>query len=260
MEWKNIRNNFMILKDVSFFIKKIFLSEKYQLKKRIIRSINKPLEEEMQIVQELCSTDKISLDVGVFRGVYSYLLSKHSLKVVGFEANPIMFKYLDRNLTSIIKNLELYNLALSNDEGDVELKIPLRKKSFFKVNFEDYYEGGLATINKENNLDGKEIHTFNIKKARLDSFQFNNKVGFIKIDVEGHEQKVLEGSVKILENNQPNLLVEIEERHRKLNPDYTISFLREIGYQCFVFDEAKLIEVKTYRDFPLKYNFIFKKI
>ena len=250
----------MILKDVSFFIKKIFLSEKYQLKKRIIRSINKPLEEEMQIVQELCSTDKISLDVGVFRGVYSYLLSKHSLKVIGFEANPIMFKYLDRNLTSIIKNLELYNLALSNDEGDVELKIPLRKKSFFKVNFEDYYECGLATIDKENNLDGKEIHTFNIKKARLDSFRFNNKVGFIKIDVEGHEQKVLEGSVKILENNQPNLLVEIEKRHRKLNPDYTISFLREIGYQCFVFDEAKLIEVKTYKDFPLKNNFIFKKI
>ena len=250
----------MILKDVSFFIKKIFLSEKYQLKKRIIRSINKHLEEEMQIVQELCSTEKISLDVGVFRGVYSYLLSKHSLKVIGFEANPIMFKYLDRNLTSIIKNLKLYNLALSNDEGDVELKIPLRKKSFFKVNFEDYYEGGLATIDKENDLDGKETHTFNIQKARLDSFQFNNKVGFIKIDVEGHEQKVLEGSVKILENNQPNLLVEIEKRHRNLNPDYTISFLREIGYQCFVFDEDKLIEVKTYKDFPLKNNFIFKKI
>jgi len=250
----------MILKDVSFFIKKIFLGGKYQLKKRIIRSINAPLEEELQIVQELCSIDKISLDVGVFRGVYSYLLSKHSLEVVGFEANPIMFKYLDRNLTSIIKNFKLYNLALSNEEGDAELKIPLRKKSFFKVNFEDYYEGGAATIDKENNLGEKEIHIINIKKARLDSLQFNNKVGFIKIDVEGHEQKVLEGSVKILENNQPNLLVEIEERHRKLNPDYTISFLREIGYQCFVFDEAKLIEVKTYRDFPLKNNFIFKKI
>ena len=250
----------MILKDVSFFIKKIFLSEKYQLKKRIIRSINQHLEEEMQIIQELCSTDKISLDVGVFRGVYSYLLSKHSSKVVGFEANPIMFKYLDRNLTSIIKNLKLYNLALSNDEGDVELKIPLRKKSFFKVNFEDYYECGLATINKENNLNSKEVHIFNIKKARLDGFQFNNKVGFIKIDVEGHEQKILDGSVKVLEDNQPNLLIEIEKRHRKLNPDYTISFLREIGYQCFVFDEAKLIEVKTYKDFPLKNNFIFKKI
>ena len=56
----------MILKDVSFFIKKIFLSEKYQLKKRIIRSINKHLEKEMQIVQELYSTDKISLDVVCF--------------------------------------------------------------------------------------------------------------------------------------------------------------------------------------------------
>ena len=118
----------------------------------------------------------------------------------------------------------------------------------------------MATIDKENNLDGKEFHTFNIKKTRLDNFQFNNKVGFIKIDVEGHEQKILEGAVKTLENNQPNLLIEIEKKHRKLNPDYTISFLREIGYQCFVFDETKLVEVKTYRDFPLKNNFIFKKI
>jgi len=249
-----------LLKDVSFFIKKIFLGEKYQLKKRIIRSINNQLEKEMQIVKELCSADKISLDVGVFRGVYSYLLSKHSLEVIGFEPNPIMFKYLDRNLNVIIKNLKLYNLALSNDEGDVELKIPLRKKSFFKVNFEDYYEGGLATISEENKLKGKEIHTFAIKKTRLDSFQFNNKVGFIKIDVEGHEQEVLEGSVKILEKNKPNLLVEIEKRHRKLNPDYTISFLREIGYQCFIFDEGRLIEIKTYRDFSSKNNFIFKKI
>ena len=149
----------MILKDVSFFIKKIFLSEKYQLKKRIIRSINQDLEEEMRIVPALCSADKISLDVGVFRGVYSYLLSKHSLRVVGFEANPIMFKYLERNLTSIIKNLKLYNLALSNEHGDAKLKIPLRKKSFFKFNFEDYYEGGMATIHPENILEGKEINT-----------------------------------------------------------------------------------------------------
>ena len=171
-----------------------------------------------------------------------------------------MFKYLEKNLTSIIKNIKAHNLALSNDKGNVDLKIQLRKKSFFKFNFEDYYECGLATINKEKNLDDKEIHTFNIKKERLDSFQFNNKVGFIKIDVEGHEQKVLEGSIKTLEKNHPNLLIEIEKRHRKLNPDYSITFLKEIGYECFVFEESKLIRVKTYKDFPLKNNFIFKKI
>jgi len=250
----------MILKDISFFTKKIFLSEKYQLKKRIIRSINKNIEEEMKIVQELCSSNTISLDIGVFRGVYSYLLAQHSLEVVGFEANPIMFKYLNKNLTKIIKNLKIYNVALSDSEGDVVLKIPLRKKSFFKFNFEDYYEGGLATINEENKLAGKEIHTLDIKKKKLDSFKFNNKIGFIKIDVEGHEQKVLEGSIKVLENNQPNLLIEIEKRHRKLKPDYTISFLKEIGYRCFIFDSNNLIEVKKYTDFPLKNNFIFKKI
>jgi FkbM family methyltransferase len=250
----------MILKDASFFIKKIFLSEKYQLRKRIIRSIDNNLEEELKLVKELCSSSKISLDVGIFRGVYSYLLSKHSSAVVGFEANPIIFQYLKKNLSSIIKNLKIHNIALSNNEGDVELKIPLRKKSFFKINFEDYYECGLATINKSNNLGGKEFHTHIVKKSKLDSFKFNNKIGFIKIDVEGHEQEVLEGSVKILEENKPNLLVEIEQKHRKLNPDYTISFLREFGYGCFVFNQEKLIEVKTYKDFPSKNNFIFKKI
>ena len=249
----------MILKDISFFAKKIFLSEKYQLKKRIIRSINLNLEHEMNIVHQLCNKDKISIDVGVFRGVYSYLLSFHSSEVVVFEANPTMFKYVDRNLKKIIKNLKIYNVALSNNEGDGDLKIPLRKKSFFKFNFEDYYEGGKATIDKENNLDGKKTHSIQVKKKILDSFKFNKKVGFIKIDVEGHEQKVLEGSLKILENNHPNLLIEIEERHRQLSPDYTISFLKEIGYQCFVFDKERLIEAKTHKDFPLKNNFIFKK-
>ena len=249
----------MILKDISFFFKKIFLQEKNQLKKRIIRSIKSNTEDEMQIVHKLCDKDKISIDVGVFRGVYSYLLSPHSSEVLGFEANPVMFKYLDLNLRKIINNIKLYNMALSDSEGDADLKIPLRKKSFFKFNFEDYYEGGKATIHRENNLNGQENHSFKVKKIRLDSFKFNREVGFIKIDVEGHEQKVLEGSLKILENSQPNLLIEIEERHRQLNPDYTISFLKEIGYQCFVFIEGKLIKVETHKDYPLKNNFIFKK-
>ena len=249
----------MIFKDLSFLIKKIFLSEKYQLKKRIIRSINSNLEDEMKIVHELCAKDKISIDIGVFRGVYAFLLSSHSSEVVGFEANPIMFKYLDRHLKKIIKNIKIYNIALSDSEGGAELKIPLRKKSFLKINFEDYYEGGMATIHKENSLDDKKIHTFKIKKVKLDSFQFNKKIGFIKIDVEGHEQKVLEGSLKILKDNYPNLLIEIEEKHRKLSPDYTISFLKDIGYQCFIFDNGNLHKVQSHKDFPDKNNFIFKK-
>ena len=39
--------------------------------------------------------------------------------------------------------------------------------------------------------------------------------GFIKIDVEGHELKVIDGAKETIEKHKPNLLIEIEEQHSK---------------------------------------------
>ena len=61
-----------MLKDLSYLLKKIFITEKYILKKRIERSIAKPLEPELLLLDQLCDRTKSSIDIGVFRGVYSY--------------------------------------------------------------------------------------------------------------------------------------------------------------------------------------------
>ena len=248
-----------MLKDLLYLFKKIFILEKYILKKRIERSIAKPLEPELLLLDQLCDSTKSSIDIGVFRGVYSYKISEYSDKVYGFEANPIMFKYLIKNLTKLRDNIVLYNVALSNSEGYAKLKIPIRNKSFFKSNFEDYYEGGLATIENENKLNNKSFDTFDTKKLRLDSFDFKEKIGFIKIDVEGHEFNVLEGSKKLLKKDKPVLLIEINKNHSS-KVEETFNCLRELNYESFYYDGNDLIKIFSYEnnkreDFK---NFIFK--
>ena len=94
-----------MFKDIKFFFQKIFIYEHIILKKRILKSIKNKIEKEYFLIPELCNKNLLSIDIGVFRGVYSYLLSKNSLSVVGFEANPIMYSYIKKNLTKINKHI-----------------------------------------------------------------------------------------------------------------------------------------------------------
>ena len=248
-----------MFKDVLYFLKKIFFLEKYILKKRIERSIIKPLEPELILIEKFCDKTKSSIDIGVFRGVYSYKMAEYSNKVYGFEANPVMFNYLNKNLTKLKKNIILHNIALSDSGGYAKLKIPIRKKSMVKSNFEDYYEGGLATIESDNNLNNKMFDTFIVKKLTLDSFNFDQKISFIKIDVEGHEFSVLKGSEKILKKYKPVLLIEIDKQHTTKVKE-TFNYLEELNYESFYFDGIDLIKILSYEenirtDFK---NFIFK--
>jgi FkbM family methyltransferase len=248
-----------MLKDLLYLLKKIFLSEKYSLKKRIERSLSKPLEPELDLIEQFCDKTKSSIDIGVFRGVYSYKLSEVSDKVYGFEANPIMFKYLLKNLTKLKKNIILHNTALSDSEGYTKLKIPIREKSILKSNFENYYEGGLATIESSNNLNNKNFDTLDVKKKRLDSFDFKEKISFIKIDVEGHEYSVLKGSEKILKKDKPILLIEIDKQHSAKVKE-TFIYLKELLYEPFYYNGKNLIKIFDYEENIRKdfRNFIFK--
>ena len=171
-----------------------------------------------------------------------------------------MFNYLKKNLTKIAKNIVLYNFALSNYDGECILKIPLRNKSFFKSNFEDYYEGGMATIEKSNFLDGKKYDIFHVKTAKLDNFKFESEIGFIKIDVEGHEQSVLEGSIDTLRKYKPNLLIEIDKKYNN-NVNKTFKFLNSLGYSFYFYNKKSLIKIKNYEENYVKEfrNFIFKQ-
>jgi hypothetical protein len=91
----------------------------------------------------------------------------------------------------------------------------------------------LGTIDPNNDLNGvKEVKTINVETKRLDDYNLEN-VGFIKIDVEGHELKVINGAMRTIKRCLPNLIVEIEERFRSKAVFTVAKFLGEIGYNGY---------------------------
>ena len=92
----------------------------------------------------------------------------------------------------------------------------------------------------------------------MDDILYDKKIGFIKIDVEGHEKEVINGSKNIIKKYKPNLLVEIEERHNKTKVVDTINYINKLGYDSFFLHENELIETKKLDTLNNINNFIFK--
>jgi len=249
----------MMIKDLEFILKKI-IPEKYLLKKRLKRAIEKNYEKELEVISQFADKSKDALDIGVYRGVYSYKLSQNYNLVHSFEPNPLLYPHLKRNLKKIINNIKLYNLALSDKNGETRLKLPIRNNSIFSTNIEELYQLGAASIHPENKFEKfKEVV---VKMKKLDDLKIENKIGFIKIDVEGHELEVIKGSSKIISENMPILLVEIEKRHTNKPVLESINYIKNMGYDCFFVKNKKLISVENLEnnDSENNYYFLPKKI
>ena len=243
-----------MIKDFEYILKK-FIPEKYLIKKRLTRAIKKNYEKELEIVKEFSDKSKDALDIGVYRGVYSFQLAKYFKFVHSFEPNPLLFPYLNKNLKKILNNIQLYNYALSDSNGDTKLKLPLRSGSFFKNNIEELYQLGAASIHSKNKFnDFKEVI---VNKKKLDDFKIRNKIGFIKIDVEGHEIEVINGGKETITNNMPVLLVEIEERHTQSPVIESINYINKFGYNCFYINDRKLVPIDRLENFKLENNYYF---
>ena len=246
-----------MIKDLEYLLKRIFFSEKYLLKKRLIRSIKNNYEKELKIIDRYSDISKTAIDVGVYRGVYTYKLSSLFNKVICFEPNPLIYTYLKKNLTKILKNIEIHNYALSDKTGSAILKIPNRRNSIFSKNYEELYRLGAATIHDKNIVENYD--SFRVETKKLDELVQLNDIGFIKIDVEGHETEVINGSIELIKKNKPTLLVEIEEKHTKKPIEKTINFIKELGYECFQVENDKIKKFNLRHHSLKNNNFLFIK-
>ena len=246
---------FKFSKEIEFFLKKFFFPEPVLLKRRLERSIKNKDENEIDLLKRFIKPGTDSIDVGVYRGVYSYEMSKYSKKVHSFEPNPLIFKYINKNLKKISNNIDLYNFALSNENKVSNLRIPIRNKKINKENYEEHYLMGRATVHELNNFQNYEKFEITLKK--IDDFNFDNEISFMKIDVEGHEMEVIEGGKLFIKKNKPVLLVEIEERHSKKNIHHSIDYINGLGYNSYFYDENNLKKTSELKNMKLFTNFIF---
>lgn len=183
------------------------------------------------ILQELCPRGLAAVDVGGNHGGYTWVLRTIASEVHTFEPQPNLVSHL-RCAFLFDRRVHIYRVALSDKRGYGTLRIPFYQSG--------YCLDGLATIDRANTLQGMQMKEVHIETAKLDDYNLRD-VGFIKIDVEGHELSVLQGAYETLCRNHPTLLIEAAERHRQGAVSSVRSFLEPLGYRgWFSFKEQRL--------------------
>ena len=194
--------------------------------------ITQKIDPEIALLQKLDLETKIAIDIGANMGVYSFLLAKKFNRVLAFEPNVDASAKL-RAYTALCPKITLYDLGLSNRTGKEILNVPLYK---------GLPNTGLGSMT--NTFDSGESRVVNL--CKLDDLQLDN-VGFIKIDVEGHENDVLSGAELTIKRNMPILFIEIEQRHLKsLTVNDVIGRITKMGYQGFFVYDQKLCNISAF--------------
>ena len=186
-------------------------------------------EKEIKIIPNLLVNCNRAIDIGANVGVWSYWLSKYAKQVESFEPNPKIFNVL-KNIK--IKNVNSYNIALSNKSGSVDLLVPKGSKGFSNQG------ASLSSIKVQG-----EHKRISIEAKCLDEYNFLD-VDFIKIDVEGHEHEVIEGAQETIKKFKPTMVIEMEEKHNRIPIEDQISSVEKLGYKCCVLINEKIIQIE----------------
>jgi FkbM family methyltransferase len=186
-------------------------------------------EPEMEILGPYIARDAMAVDVGANYGIFAEFLARYAQKVLAFEPLPDLARYLGRVLPA---NATVRNAALSDHEGKTVIRVPYGHGAVYE---------SLATVEPGNALDGHAVREIPVALTRLDDC-VTEKVGFIKIDVEGHELAVLRGAQRVLREDRPNLLIEIEDRHNSESFAGVAALLSPLGYRCFHYKGGQLHE------------------
>lgn len=182
-------------------------------------------EPEFRLVPFLARRDRISVDAGANKGIYSRWLARHSRHVHAFEPNP-KFAFLFARAQPA--NLTFHALALAEKTGTEMLRIPYGPKGFSNQR---------ATLNP-NAAQGPFVELA-VEARRLDDYDLD-EVGFIKIDVEGFENAVLAGADRTIARSKPNLLIEIEEAHTGRPIEESLERVLALGYAGFFLEGGAL--------------------
>ncbi|MGU3539289.1 FkbM family methyltransferase [Methylobacterium sp. A54F] len=166
------------------------------------------------------------IDIGANIGVYSHALRGIATRIVAFEPVPVLAAALRRRYPDI----EVHACALSARAGSAILHVPSRAQEqvFPRASLNDDANPGFS-------LEGvpvqmRTLDEFGIRDARV-----------IKIDVEGHEEAVLQGAIETIRASRPALLVEIEERHHPGRSADLMGWIEAMGYAPYYHDGQELV-------------------
>ncbi len=166
--------------------------------------------------------NKIMIDCGANIGNHTLYFYHFSLaqKVYCFEPQQLIFDVLKKNILINKVNAELHHRVVSSSQ-----------KKFAIHNFSSGNFGVTDFVETQHNADSLIYDS-----VTLDEICAKDEICAIKIDVEGHEYEVLQGSKFILEKYHPVLWIEIKHHLKEINEilsAYNYKEINQIGENHF---------------------------
>lgn len=145
-------------------------------------------------------SSKVMLDVGANTGLFTILTAGMFSSVYSFEPFPPLFRRLEDHVSiNNCRNVKLFPFGLGSSNGLLPFLPP----------------GGGNTGTGYFSLDPSSSDCFLEVKRGDEVIEANiDRVGFIKIDVEGFEPFVLEGLSRTLKENRPIIYMELNRKTR----------------------------------------------
>jgi FkbM family methyltransferase len=190
-------------------------------------------EVELHLLEFLCRRDADAIDVGANDGSYVHYMRRYARHVVAYEPMPTLVNALRQKFP---RGVTVQPVALSDTTGSIELRMPV---------VDGVVVGGCSTVSSDASATYPAYEGIDVPMERLDDV-YSGKVGFIKIDVEGHEQAVLDGAVETIKRCQPRLLVEVDDRLSRGGLGRARAYFDRLGYRGLFVHRGQLKPVERF--------------
>ena len=189
-------------------------------------------QKELDIFEGLIADASVFFDVGANIGIYSVIgcLKSRELKSYAFEPVTENQELLRKNIAAhrLEERILVQPTAVSVHTGKATIHL---------------YHSGTHSLENDRGTNTRDVDT-----VSLDEFTAVQRVtpDIMKIDVEGHEAKVIDGALKMLATDPPTVFIEyIPAAHRDV--EGLVDRLRSVFQICFVVDEITntVREIKT---------------
>jgi FkbM family methyltransferase len=178
---------------------------------------------------------QVYIDVGAHFGYYTLLAAKlagANGKVYAFEAANNTFGVLHKNVAG-----QQHIKGIHNAVSDVDETISFYE---FPVLYSEYNSMNVGQFENEVWISKYQPTKTEVKAVRLDDFISKEQVipTFIKIDVEGAEDKVISGGLQMLKTHAPIVVMEFLSQERLNGPHHkATAMLKELGYDTYIINK-----------------------
>jgi len=176
------------------------------------------------------SKDRIIVDAGSNKGDWSDFIIHNVDEAHLFEPNIKLLHYSEIRFCHL-KGVKYHQTALLNKEDEAD---------FYCLDNEN---NGMSTLVYHDDWQEFDVYIKTVYTNKLDNYDIDH-IDFLKIDVEGVEDKVLRGCEQLLKEGKIKF-IQFEFGHTNIKS--LLDFTSQYGYHLYTFDSSfkKINSIKT---------------